>query len=195
VEELDVKLPGIFCLEGEWDRNLRNRESVSPLLDLLERLGIAQAIHRDVATRDEFFYYIKKWTQKAYPDYFILYLASHGDSGCLNLGKDTVSIGDLEKALDGKADGGVIYFGSCLTLVTDDELLKRFVKRTGAGVVVGYRTEIDWLEAAAFELLLLERLLRGNRSDAFFRRLTHDHGKFASDLGLVVATARTVMVA
>jgi leucyl-tRNA synthetase len=190
-----MKLPGIFCLEGEWDSNLRRRESVMPMLDLLERLGIAQSIHRDVATKDEFFYYLEKWGQKAYHDYVILYLASHGDSGCLALGKESVMLEELEDALVGKADGGVIYFGSCLTMVTDDDRLKKFVKRTGASVVVGYRAEIGWLEAAAFELLLLERLLRGERSDAFFRRLTKDHGKFASDLGLVAATAKAVMPA
>jgi hypothetical protein len=190
-----MKLPGIFCLEGEWDSDLRRRESVLPMLELLERLAIAQSIHRDVATKDEFFYYLKKWGQRGYHNYFILYLASHGDSGRLELGKDAVTIDELEEELADKADGGVIYFGSCLTLVTDDDRLKRFVKRTGASVVVGYRAEIDWLEAAAFELMLLERLLRGERSGAFFRRLTKDHGKFASDLGLVAATARAVMPA
>lgn len=89
----------------------------------------------------------------------------------------------------------MIYFGSCLTLVTDEARLKRFVKRTGASVVVGYREEIDWLESASFELLLLDRLLRGDRSDAFFNHLIRDHGKFASDLGLVVCTATKVMPA
>jgi hypothetical protein len=190
-----MKMPGIFCLEGEWDADLKRRASVLPMLDLLERLGIARSIHRDVATRDEFLYYLEKWGQRSYHDYFVLYLASHGTSGRLALGKDTVGIDELEDALADKADGGVIYFGSCLTLVTDDDRLKRFVKRTGASVVVGYRAEIDWLEAAAFELLLLERLLRGERSDAFFRRLTKDHGQFASGLGLVAATARAVMPA
>jgi hypothetical protein len=48
------------------------------------------------------------------------------------------------------------------------------------------------LESAAFELVLLERMARGNRSDAFFNHLVRDHGPFARDLGLVVATAHVV---
>ena len=190
-----MKAPGIFCLEGEWDGNLRDRRSVVPLLDTLDRLGIARSIHRDFATKTEFIYYLNKWTQKGYHDFFVLYIASHGDTGLLSSGHDKITLDDLEAAIDGKAAGGVIYFGSCLTLVTDDERLKRFVKNTGASVVVGYREEIDWLEGAAFELLLLDRLVRGDRSDAFFRRLNRDHGQFAADLGLVVATATKVMPA
>ena len=61
-----MALPGVFCLEGEWDRDLRQRMSVEPVLELLERIRLARYIHRDVATITEFEYYLKKWGQKGY---------------------------------------------------------------------------------------------------------------------------------
>lgn len=70
-------LPGIFCLEGEWDPDLRRRKSVLPILELLERLDVARTIHRDVATRDELAFYLAKWGQKRYRDCEVLHLACH----------------------------------------------------------------------------------------------------------------------
>ncbi|GAA4129709.1 hypothetical protein GCM10022215_42540 [Nocardioides fonticola] len=184
--------PGIFCLEGEWSRDLRERNSVLPLLELLERLKVADYIHRDVATSNEFWYYLKRWEQKGYASYRILYLASHGESGLLELGKDRVTMAELAEQMQGRAAGRVIYFGSCLSLAQYDEELLAFVKATGAKAVVGYSRAIPWLESASFELLLLERMLRNSRSDAFFNHLVRDHGAFAASLGLVVATKTRV---
>lgn len=185
------KPTGIFCLEGEWDPNLTNRNSVEPILELLERLGIARTIHRDVATRPELEYYLRKWGQRRYADYTVLYLASHGQSGQLQLGQGSVTMDELAESLEGKCSGRVVYFGCCLMLNQEDDALQEFVRRTGAKAVVGYSRLIDWLDSAAFEVLLLERLARGDRTDAFFRQLHRDHGAFAEKLGLVVSTKNT----
>lgn len=42
---------GIFCLEGDWHRCLDDRASVLPTSEMLEQLGLAKFIHRDVATK------------------------------------------------------------------------------------------------------------------------------------------------
>lgn len=183
-----MPLPGIFCLEGEWDRDLRQRLSVEPVLELLERLRIARYIHRDVATVSEFEYYLKKWGQKGYGDFEILYLAMHGDMGTLHLGKDSLTLSRLAELIQGKAANRIIYFASCSTMLEDEGALKEFVKSTGARAAIGYWLDIDWLDSAGFEVFLLERLLRGKRSDAFFRGITTDHPQLVDKLGLTVAT-------
>lgn len=62
-----ASLPGIFCLEGEWNPDdLRSRSSVEPILHLLERLKLATAIHRDVASKAELAFYLGKWVQRRY---------------------------------------------------------------------------------------------------------------------------------
>ncbi|SDI85150.1 hypothetical protein SAMN05192558_102366 [Actinokineospora alba] len=58
--------------------------------------------------------------------------------------------------------------------------------------MVGYSNDIDWLDSAAFECLLLDRLTRGNRTDGMFNQLHNDHGQMAERLGLVAATRTTV---
>jgi hypothetical protein len=42
-----------------------------------------------------------------------------------------------------------------------DLLENRFLKVTGALAVLGYRSSIDWVESAAFELLVLAQLQYG----------------------------------
>jgi hypothetical protein len=187
-----MALPGVFCLEGEWDRDLRQRLSVEPVLELLERLRLARYIHRDVATVSEFEYYLKKWGQKGYHEFEVLYLAMHGDMGTLHLGKDSLTLNDLDGLIQGKAANRVIYFASCSTMLEDEEALKSFVKSTGARAAIGYWLDIDWLDSVGFEVFLLERLLRQNRTDAFFRGITREHPELVPKLGLTVATKRYV---
>ena len=184
---------GIFCLEGEWDSDLRKKMSVRPLLTLLESLGIAQTIHRDVATRQELEYFFKKLKEKRYDDYKVVYLAMHGNAGCVNLGQDSVDLEDLAEMMGDSCAGRAVYFGSCLTLKGDDKGLQDFARRTKARAVVGYRKPVDWLSTAAFELLLLERMSVGWRSDALFNGLVKEHGTFAKSLGLVVGTRTKIM--
>lgn len=186
------RLPGAFCLEGEWSSDLRSRWSVEPILQLLERLEYLTAIHRDVASKAELTYYLGKWVQRGYAAYEVLYLACDGAAGELALGRDWITFDELAEVLEGRCAGRTLYFSACLTLDISDDMLMAFVSRTGAKAVVGYEKPIDWLESAAFECLLLERLVRGSRTDGFFNGLRRDHGDFAGRLGLVAATRKKV---
>lgn len=182
----------ILCLEGEWSSNLEERLTVEPILTLLDRMDIARSIHRDVATRQEFDHYVDVWRQKRYAKYKVLYLAMHGDHGRIMLGRDTLSLDELEVQMLGACSGKVVYFGSCLTLSLEPKRLQQFAEATGARAVVGYRRRVDWIDSAAFEVLLLTRLSSGLRSDALFNRLTNEHPALTKSLGLVVATRTQV---
>lgn len=182
---------GVFCLEGEWDRDLRGRLSVEPILELLERLGAITYIHRDVATVGELQYYVDRWQERPYNKYRVLYLAMHGDTGSVHLGRDNLDLGSLGEVLEGKCSESIIYFGSCMTMLGDEQALTDFVKRTGALAAVGYTQAIDWLRSSSFDVVLLEQLTRHlkdrRRMDFIFRRLTEQHGDYARDLGLTIA--------
>jgi hypothetical protein len=58
--------------------------------------------------------------------------------------------------------------------------------------VVGYSEEVDWLESASFDLLLLALLSERWRSDALFARIVDSRTQWAKALGLVVATKAKV---
>ena len=199
VEAASNALNGVFCLEGEWDRDLRGRRSVEPILELLERLEAIRCIHRDVATVEELQYYVGRWQERPYDGYRVLYLAMHGNSGSLHLGRDGLDLTSLGEALEGLCEGSVVYFGSCLTMDAEPGEINTFVKRTSALAAVGYVTEVDWVETAAFEVILLEQLVRhirdARRSNYIFRRITEQHGEFASNLGLTIATKTRVYYA
>lgn len=191
---------GIFCLEGEWDPDLRRRDSVEPALELLDRLEIAKYIHRDVATRAELEYYLRgttylaEWAgnRRRYASFRLLYLAFHGESGVVRLGRDTIDLKDLATLLSDRCNGRMIHFASCLSLAAQDAELKKFAKTTGATAITGYEKEVDWLDSAAFEVLLLDRPLRSKQAAAPFRQLHETHGTCATELGLVAATGTSV---
>ncbi|MBN1889155.1 MAG: hypothetical protein JW850_14275, partial [Thermoflexales bacterium] len=146
---------GIFCVEGLWDPDLKVRSSVRPLLELLQQVAGINYIHRNCATGQELEFYLGKWVQKKYKAYPILYVASHGVEYAITLGAESYSLDDLAGVLEGQCANRLIMMSSCSTLGIDKRYLKRFLERTEALAVCGYRTDVDWLRSAAFELLLL----------------------------------------
>ncbi len=154
------KAKGVFCLEGDWDSDLRWRATVGPVLELLDRSGAPAVpfIRRDVGTFEEFQYYLGKWTQRRYAKYPILYLGFHGGPGILHVGdrrKGPVTLEWLEDRLAGACKGRLIHFGACGTLGTQGNRLQQFLRRTKALAVCGYQEDVDWMLSAAFELILL----------------------------------------
>ncbi len=185
---------GIFCLEGEWEPDLRKRDSVLPVLELLERLGEIKFIYRDVATTQEVTGYLTKWGQSRYDDFPVLYLATHGDKGQLKWGaRQWMSLDLLAHSLPESARGCWIYLGSCLTLF-DPQDVRKFVDETGVEAVLGYRKSVDWIESAAFDVILLSAMANHvGRPETFFKHLMARHGELAALLKFVVGTKSAVL--
>jgi hypothetical protein len=181
--------PGIFCLEGEWTNSLTSTLSVRPQLEMLVPHGIsAVPIHRDVATREELFYYLDKWLQPGYERYTVGYLAFHGEESCIGLGQEEVTLDELADSLGERARGRVLYFGSCGTLAAPDGVLHDFVLRTGVKAICGYTKEVEWLYAAAFDFILLPLLLRRRYLKTVYRTLADEHVGFVHGLGFRLVT-------
>lgn len=184
--------PGIFCLEGEWGRSMRDELSVEPVLRLLGSTGHSRVIHRDVGTRDELKYYAQRWAQKQYADFRVGYLAFHGEPGRLWIGRHAVTLRELAETLDGRCRGRVIYMGSCSTLAAKDDELQEFCKTTGAKALVGYTRNVDWLEGAAFDVLLLWELAQSSSMKPVFTRLSKRYPDLTGRLGFRMATMNWV---
>ena len=156
---------GIFCLEGQWEPDLRDRTSVKPALVLLESSNEppVRYIHRDVGTVEEFEHYLRKWTQKRYSNYPVLYLSFHGLKEGLLVGdhrreRGWVGLDRLGELVQGRCQGRVIHFGSCETLSGRTSRLHSFLETTGAAAICGYRRDVEWMKSTAFEILLLSRM-------------------------------------
>lgn len=147
----------VFCLEGLWSSNLKDRSSVEPALHLLNRQYPAMKyIHKDCATKSEFKFYLNKWTQKGYYDYPILYLSFHGNKEVIKLSDGKYDLIELAKELQGKCKNRIIVFASCSTMDINKNKLNSFIRETECLAVCGYRAEVNWTQATAFEILLLE---------------------------------------
>src|SRR3954471_276534 len=108
----------VFCLEGEWQSRLRDRSSVLPMLELLERLRVLDFVHRDVGTPAELEHYLARWLQDtSVKDFYVLYLAFHGSPAGLDAGGDDLfSLARLAAVLEGECADCVIHLGSCSVL-------------------------------------------------------------------------------
>ena len=152
---------GIFCIEGLWDKDLRRKSTVRPILELLHNNEDIPFIYRDCATVEELEFYAKQWTLKRYRSFPILYLAFHGESNAIYVGDKPYSLDELGEKFEGRCHNSIIVFGSCSTLDMRRSRLSKFLDRTGALAVCGYRSDVEWLTATAFELLMLSAM-QGN---------------------------------
>ena len=188
---------GVFCLEGDWWNDLKHPTSSESMLRLLNEFPpyYTPFIRRNVGTREEFEYYVQKWLQAAHASYPILYLPFHGTPGTIQFGDlrkpgNVISLDELEEILSRRSRrcrGRIVYFSSCDTLAEHGIRLRRFVRRTQALAVCGFRHYVDWLASIAFDLLFL----REAQSNAFTvagmraisRRVQEEAGGLSKKLG------------
>ncbi|MEV6637685.1 hypothetical protein AB0M54_43845 [Actinoplanes sp. NPDC051470] len=161
---------GVFCVEGQWDDDLTRQGSVLPLLELLERLGRIRFIHRDTATPDELHHYLDTWLTRRYSTFKVGFFAMHGNPSQLCLsGKQTVELDEVAGWMSGRCEGKKLYFGACSILRAPNGDLRDFLHETGATMLCGYTKQIDWIESAALETLVLDTLVNGGRVDSLER--------------------------
>jgi len=149
----------IFCIEGNWDPDLSVKSTVRPMLELLDATEGVKFVHRDASTPEEFEFLVRKWRQKSYAAYRILYLAFHGYEGRLSIyGSKEMSLEDLAELLRRRCYGRVIYLGACSVLKLGRADIRSFLERTGAQAVCGYATDVDWTASTALDLLVMGTL-------------------------------------
>jgi len=194
------RLRGIFAIEGEWFSDLRGGVSFRPVLEVMRSLNRSPFVHRDAATREELFYYLKKWLQRRYSTYPILYLGFHGEQESIFIGdaRETdcrVTLTELMDHLEGRCDKRIIYIGSCSTMQIDGRRLQTFLQRTRALAVCGYTENVDMLRSAAFEMLLFNALL-GNTltlqgANAMRRKIMSEERSLCKQLGFRMVVRRS----
>jgi hypothetical protein len=152
-------MKGVFCLEGYWYGDHRDKTSVFPVLDLIHRYNQMPFIYHRCATPEEFVFSINRWKTKSFhKKYPLLYLAFHGEPGIIKVGKTIITLDDLANLLQDKCEGVVIHFGCCSTMYTDRRLLQSFMEKTRSVALMGYKEEVDWLPSTSFEIMLLNSL-------------------------------------
>ena len=166
---------------------------MEPALRLLERYQKIPYQHRDVATIGEFKFFLEKYFTSGYDTHPILYLGFHGvgaedkenklGDAYVELGDKTpITLKELESWVDGRCEHRLVHFGSCGVMATHGNRLNSFVNNTGALAVCGYEEEVDWLEAAAFETLMIGRLQKRALTKSSIRAFNLELERTASGL-------------
>jgi hypothetical protein len=152
---------GVYCVENMWSPSVKDKSSVKPILELMEKAGVCEHLYHKCATQEELEFMLKKWKTKTVQSKFpILYFAYHGTDGALQLKErnKVLTLDQLGVILADSCYGKVFFFASCETLNIDERHVQRFLNQTGAIAAIGYKVEVDWMLATAFELLVLNAL-------------------------------------
>ncbi|NRT14905.1 hypothetical protein HNP99_001249 [Flavobacterium sp. 28A] len=149
----------IFCLEGDWNENLKVKSSILPALELLQlNLGV-DSIYKTCATKDEFFSRIEQLlnNKTKYGKYQIIYLAFHGFKGGISLGDNIeITLDELAEQFEGRLDNKMIHFGSCSTLSAHEDDIYNFLEKTAALSISGYQKDIAFISSTVVDLLFFE---------------------------------------
>ena len=129
----------IFCIEGNWTNNLRDKATIETALDFLRANVDIDFIRKNCAGKEDFTTYLKISFERRYKKFRIIYLAFHGSPGKLHLrDRKNIDFNHIAEILNGEAQDKIIHFGSCSTLKLLGWDLRRFLKQTGALAISGY---------------------------------------------------------
>lgn len=172
----------IFCLEGDWTKNLKQQNGVEAVLLFLKQNRNINYIHRHCGTRENLAYYLKQARLRKYKNYSIIYLAFHGKPGEILIGKERITLDDLAEMLGPNCHNKVIHFGTCHTLNTDLRNIKRFLRKTNALCVCGFGKEIPFVEGCVFDILMIDMMQEYRNIGTVLNRIKKYYSSLAKKL-------------
>ncbi len=161
----------LVCLETYWsDRHSDTfgERSVRPFLEgLASQLDPPLRVaHRFVESVAQLGAYTRRrkgllWRDAEAFDAPVYYLSFHGSPGTVHTTLAKLGPAALCRAFEawGKGYDNLVYFGACRVLAGKPgaRFAERFLRASGCRAVVGYATEVDWMESMLADLLFLRR--------------------------------------
>jgi hypothetical protein len=186
-------MPGIICLEGNWNENdLSKENSIVPVLQHLSINMNVKVIHKHCSTVEQLKYYFNLLSEnRKYKGYGIIYLAFHGRSGNIYLDKHNhISLTELmQLSMENKKtknifDGRRVHFGCCTTL-KNEKIAYDFLEQTGAKLITGFVKKVDFHDSTAFDMLFLGKLAYTTKYNQLIDSVIRNHENFTRELGFV----------
>ena len=170
----------IACLESLWDDKTENRLNVIPLLEVISRSWGIKFSHLTCNTTEELNYNLHLLRKR---NYGILYLAFHGSPGKIHLHSgDEVSLAALSEMMGDKFIDWIVHFGSCGTLRRQNDVYN-FIDSTQISIATGFTRSVDWIESAAFELMLFQNFQSYKSPKVACKALLQKHQSLAEITG------------
>jgi hypothetical protein len=177
---------GIVCLESFWNYNIENRLSVVPILELLGKRNSTRSFHLTCNTIDELKFNLEIVKRAGRYGFRILYLAFHGYPGGIYMPDLKVDMESLATFMGRRFRDWIVYFDSCRTVSVEKERILNFMSKTGVRMVMGYSRRVDWLDAAAMDLLILNWLQHYKNMGRFWTRFKEAYKDLIGITGLKV---------
>lgn len=178
----------IFCIEGSWVNDHRSKTSVKLALDFLECIEGIKPIVKQCQNKETLKELLEDCTLSKYKKYNIIYLAFHGTSENIFVGKrnKTVNLDEIAEMIGDKANGKIIHFGCCSTLDTTGWKLRSFLNKTGALAISGYNKDIDFTKSTAFDLMYFQQCHKTTNIIKIEKEMKAYHNKLGKELGFVI---------
>lgn len=178
---------GIICIETEWEITTKgNRRNIysKPLMQFLSDMYQVNYIYRRVATLEELKYYLKKFANKEYSKYNIIYFSFHGQTHeiCLESG-ESISLTELSQQAHGLLKDKFVHFSSCRTLLGSQDAINQFAKESGAKLVTGYTKSVDSDLSAIHDVALISQELSHTQLPAIIRNMEKLYSGIEGKLG------------
>ena len=174
----------VACLESFWTYNVENRLSVGPVLELLGKSNGTRSVILTCNTIDELKFNLE--IVKHMKEYRILCLAFHGYPGGICLPDLHIDMETLASFMGKDFRNWVIFFDSCRTINVGKDRIFDFISATEAKMVIGYKREVNWLDSAALDLLILNWLQLYKDMRKFWKRFRRVYGDMVGHSGLDV---------
>lgn len=164
----------IVCLETYWgDHKARlfQNTSVRPFLEALSSQfdPPIQVAHRFVESTAQLSNYTAYpdgllWRDPEVFDAPVFYLSFHGSPGALRSSLERIGARTLCRAFKGW--GGqyqnLVHFGACSVFAgrAGRQFARDFLAASGCRAILGYTTDVDWMDSMVTDLLFLRRFFR-----------------------------------
>jgi len=116
--------------------------------------------------------------------YGILQFSFHGKPGKIFMNNGPLEIEDVGEFMGRSFKHWIVFFDSCATLKLEKKRVKEFMQSTGVLMVLGFQKDVDWIESAAVELLLLNRIQEYKNMRIFWNRFRKRYRKLVRATGL-----------
>ncbi len=164
----------LVCLETYWgdhSERLFQNTSVRPFLEALgsQLYPPLRVAHRFVESGAQLAGYAARpdgllWRDQDVFDAPVFYLSFHGSPGALRSGPERVEAAALCRAFEGWGEkyANLIYFGACSVFAgrAGQRFARDFLAASGCRAILGYATDMDWMDSMVTDLLFLRRFFR-----------------------------------
>ena len=143
-------------MESFWTRDVGNRLTVQPILELASKKNYIKWALLPCNTMEELAFNLRIAPHGNGRGNGILYLAFHGRPGSIIMAGSMARLETLAEFMGRRFSNWIVYFGSCHTLRVEKRRILDFMEKTNVLMTIGYRKEVIWMESSAVDLLLLD---------------------------------------